>query len=262
LIIAPCKDVNKAFEDDYLGDNKTLTTIRNVLRQNNISFQELIYKNANWDNIKIALSGQNLNYVYWLGHANSQVGKGKDAVSRTGFLCWDKGKYFNCKGRLFSFVLSDTSNPEYKRLPDDWDKRGHSMFSLGLWKHPTIREFWAIGCLSGTNFMGKGLNDMAWAVGVYHYTDSQGHYTHVYIGNNIEIMAGGLSNLLIGYPSAISKIIRRHVTANLNDAMLTNNLDRKELEALWGEDRNRDGMSDNTLQWWPNNIELWRVIFQ
>jgi hypothetical protein len=135
------------------------------------------------------------------------------------------------------------------------------MYSLGLWRTGHIKEFWAIGCLSGTNFLNGGYNDMALAVGVYNYTDSQGHYTHVYIGNNKEIMAGGTANLVDGYASAMSKIIRRHMTTNLNNAFNTNNLDIKELRALWGEDGDRDGMVDNTLQWWPSNIELFRVIF-
>jgi hypothetical protein len=272
LIVAPCKDVNNAFEDFLLGNDKTITTIRSTLKQENIPYIELIYKNAHWENLKIALTAPNLNYVYWIGHANSHVGRIIDedtheviaeGVPRTGFICWDKKKWLwpDKESRVFSFVLSETSNPEYKRLPDDWDNRGHSMWSLRLWETKTIKEFWAIGCLSGTNFLGKGWNDMARSVGVYYFRDAQGNYTHIYIGNKEEIMAGGVANLLVGYPSAISKIIRRHSATNLDNALSTNDLNEPELEALWGGDYNRDGYTDNTLQWWPSDIELFRVVF-
>jgi len=49
---------------------------------------------------------------------------------------------------------------------------------------------------------------------------------------------------------------------HLGDALLTNDLTPNELWVLWGDDRDRDGFLDNTLQWWPVNTDLWRVIFQ
>ncbi|MEJ5260846.1 MAG: hypothetical protein WHS88_11730 [Anaerohalosphaeraceae bacterium] len=71
-----------------------------------------------------------------------------------------------------------------------------------------------------------------------------------------------ISALLEGYPSALSKIIRRHLTQNLEQALVTNDLTPTELYVLWGTDRDKDGYADNTLQWWPSTIELSRVIFQ
>ncbi len=262
VIIAPHDDVNDAFEDNYLNEeDRTLTSIRYVLDQMNIPYIELLTGNANWDNIKVALTNQNVHYVYWLGHANCQVGVGNNAVQRTALGCWEKGEWVYTRGRIFSFVLSETSNPEYDRLPDNWDRKGHSMYSLGLWRTGHIKEFWAIGCKSGTNFFNRGQNDMALAVGVYDYKDSQRHYTHVYIGNNKEIISGGLASLVDGYASAISKIIRRHMTTNLDNAFNTSNLGNMERNAIWGTDGDRDGEIENTLQWWPANIELFRVIF-
>ncbi len=276
LIVAPCKDVNKAMEDKDLPNNRVLTAIRETLEMANIPYAELIEKNAHWDNIKTALTGSNLNYVYWIGHMNSHVGRVINeetgeivapGVQRTEFMCWDKRKYwFDKESCVLSWVKSDRPDvPPSIPMPDlpgDWDTRGHSMASLGLWKTKTIKEFWAIGCKSAVKWETENWNDMAMAVGVYNYKDSSGHYTHIYIGNRIDVMPGGAKNLLIGYPSAISKIIRRHRTTHLGDALLTNDLTSNELWALWGDDRDRDGMADNTLQWWPADIELWRVVFQ
>lgn len=103
---------------------------------------------------------------------------------------------------------------------------------------------------------------MSRAVGVHKYTDPQGNHTHVYIGNQITVMPGGAKNLFEGYPSALSKIIRRHRTTNLENALTTNDLTSSEMRVLWGPDGNRDGYADNTLQWWPAEIDLWGVIFQ
>jgi hypothetical protein len=136
------------------------------------------------------------------------------------------------------------------------------MTSLCLWKSKTIKEFWAIGCQGAVKWESANKNDMAYAVGVYDYKDASGHYTHLYVGNRIDVMPGGARNLLEGYPSALSKIIKRHRTTNLENALLTNDLTTPEIRVLWGDDHDRDGYADNTLQWWPSEIELWRVIFQ
>jgi hypothetical protein len=108
VIIAPNDEVNDAFEDDnYLSEeDRTLTSIRYVLNQMNIPYIELLTGNASWDNIKSALTNQNVNYVYWIGHANSQVGIGNNAVQRTALGCWEKGEWVYTRGRGFSFVLS------------------------------------------------------------------------------------------------------------------------------------------------------------
>ncbi|HPB94182.1 MAG TPA: hypothetical protein P5033_11990 [Anaerohalosphaeraceae bacterium] len=265
VIIAPCADVNRAVEDSILPNNRLLTAIRETLEATHIPYEQLIGRNANWDNIKIALTAPNLNYVYWIGHMSSQVGIGEDMAQRTGFMCWDKkGWWFDKKSCVFSWLNSDSAYTPVPipDLPGDWNTRGHSMTSLGLWRTKTIKEFWAIGCESAVKWRTGNWNDMAMAVGVYAYKDIGGHYTHIYIGNRIKIMLGGARNLLEGYPSALSKIIRRHRTVNLENALLTNNLTPTELEVLWGTDRDRDGYSDNTLWWWPAETELWRVIFQ
>lgn len=91
---------------------------------------------------------------------------------------------------------------------------------------------------------------------------ASGHYTHVYVGNTIDVTSGGAQNFLEGYPSGLSKIIKRHRTTNLENALVTSDLIPQEQYALWGLDRDRDGYLDNTLQWWPAEIELSRVVFQ
>jgi len=262
VIIAPCKDANRAVEDSVLENNRLITAIEETLMNANIPYKKLIGKDAYWDNIKRALTGPKLNYVYWIGHMSSHVGQEidektgkviKPGVQRTSFECWDN------KGRetsVFSWLKSDSASVPVPDLPSDWDTKGYSMTSLGLWKTKTIKEFWAIGCKSAK------FNDMAMAVGTYAYKDTAGHHTHVYIGNTIEIMPGGARNLLQGYPSAISKIIRRHWTKNLNDALVTSNLTTPELMVIWGEDANRDGKTDNVLQWWPEDAALSFITFQ
>ncbi len=255
MIIAPCKDANRAVEDSVLVNNRVITAIEETLKNANIPYIKLIGKDAYWDNIKRALTGPKLNYVYWIGHMSSHVGVGEKQVQRTSFECWDnKGR----EASLFSWLKSDSASVPVPvpDLPSDWDTKGYSMASLGLWKTKTIKEFWAIGCESAK------FNDMAMAVGTYAYKDTAGHHTHVYIGNTIEIMPGGARNLLQGYPSALSKIIRRHWTRNLNDALVTSDLTPSEIAVIWGEDINRDGKTDNTLQWWPEDAALSFITFQ
>jgi hypothetical protein len=251
VIIAPCEDINDAVEDPHQPDNRLISAIRETLEQANIPYEFLLEKNANWDNIRLALTGPNLNYVYWIGHMNSYVG----TVQRTSFMCWNKRRFRRDEpSTVISWVRSD--DPAHvPALPGDWDTRGHSMWTLRLWQSKQIKEFWAIGCESSR------LTDMAQAVGVYHYLDGQ-HHTHIYVGNKIDVTPGGAKNLIIGYPSALSKIIRRHRTTHLGNALVTNDLEPYELYALWGNDRDKDGSADNTLQWWPSDIELFRVIFQ
>lgn len=259
VIIAPCLDVNLAMEDNILLNNRLITAIQDTLEAANIPYEKLIGKNAHWDNIKTVLSGPNLNYVYWIGHSNSSVGIGEDAVQRTFFQCWDQRRFLPDKeSYVFSWLKSDSGYVpvQVPFLPDNWDLRGHSMASLKLWQTKNIKEFWAISCKSAE------FSDMAMAVGAYAYKDAAGHYTHIYMGNRIAVMPGGARNLLEGYPSALSKIVRRHRTTNLENALLTNDLTGQELNVLWGPDRDRDGQADNTLQWWPSEIELDRVIFQ
>jgi hypothetical protein len=275
VIIAPNKKINNAAEDEYLPDNRLLTAIRETLEAANIPYKELLEKNAHWDNIKTALTAPNMNYVYWIGHMDSYVGRVIDkdtgqvlipGVQRTHFTCWDKKRLKPAEAHILSWVKSDRTNVppniSIPDLPSDWDTRGISMTSLKLWQTKKIKEFWAIGCQSAVKWETADQNDMALAVGVYNYKDIAGHYTHIYIGNKIDVMPGGASNFLLGYPRALSKIIRRHRTTNLGNALVTDDLTDTEQRLLWGPDGDRDGYADNMLQWWPSDIELDRVIFQ
>jgi hypothetical protein len=44
-------------------------------------------------------------------------------------------------------------------------------------------------------------------------------------------------------------------------ALVTSDLTTPELMVIWGENTNRDGKTDNTLQCWPSDADLWRVVF-
>lgn len=271
LIIAPDEDANVDFEI-------TLTTIRDALYLKGISYQELLGKNANWENISVALKGNNLNYVYWIGHTNSQINEERtkirkivtqEGIHRTNFKCWDKRKFWSgySLGKIFSFLKSDgpPELPQIDSLPQDWESRGHSMYSLGLWKTKKIKEFWAVGCESGMKYGTYNYNDMAVAIGIYAFKDSGGHYTHIYIGNTRVIWAAKLIDTYIGYPSAIAKIIQKHSTEYLDTALTDCQWSETEIRALWGDDykkgsdQDKDGFVDNTLWWWPWEIDLWRV---
>lgn len=275
VIIAPCSDVNRGIEDPDLPNNRFLTAIRDTLDMRGIPYVELIEKEANWDNIRLALTSPTMNYVFWVSHGNSYVGRVVDeatgtvieeGIQRTSLICWDDipwGRDKHCS--VFSWLMSDQnvlSTIEVPALPNDIDARGHSMASLRLWKSKTIKEFWAITCNSAVKWEKENWNDMSMAVGTYGYLDAAGHPTHVYFGNQIEIMPGGARNFLIGYPSALSKVIRRHGTASFQTAITTHDLTEPEMGALWGKDFIQSGYGDNVVRWWPHDIELWRVIFQ
>jgi hypothetical protein len=202
LIIAPDIKANKDFKI-------SLEAIRNALLAKNISCQELLHKDATWENISVALQGGNLNYVYWIGHSDSQIGETRDPITlkiikegvhRTNFKCWKKGVLSDSlEDRIFSCMASDKITipavPEI--LPDNWEKKGHSMWSLKLWQTMRIKEFWVIGCESGLEWENAGVkynhfNDMACAVGAY-YQDNQGNYVHVYIGTRKPVLTVPLS---------------------------------------------------------------------
>jgi hypothetical protein len=264
-IIAPFEDAN----DDF---NVTLETIRTSLKNRSISYDELIGKNANWDNISIALRGDNLNYVYWIGHTNSRIGEtrnlkrevieGEEGVNRTNFKCWDKGKFWGYSvGKIFSCLQSDrlTNPPVLDSLPNNWEAEGHSMWSLRLWKTNTIKEFWAIGCETGLEWQNAGIthnyNDMAAAIGAY-YSDQQGNYFHVYMGNRTPVWFGGLLDQSLSYPNAIAHVIQRHTYHDLEDALVNGPLNSNERTAVWGIDLDKNGLTDNVLQWWPVDTKL------
>lgn len=270
LIVAPYKEANEDFEI-------TLNAIRDALNLKGISYVELLGYNAYWDNIRRALQGGNLNYVYWIGHTNSQIGEErtlitkkitKEGIHRTNFKCWEKKKFIlkPSEGRVFSCLQSDrlTSPPTLDLLPQDWETRGHSMWSLRLWETRTIKEFWAIGCETGLEWQNAGTvhsyNDMAYAVGAY-YTDSQGNHVHVYFGNREPVWFGGLLDQSLSYPSAIAHIIQSHCNHNLEYALINGPQDNNEREAIWGIDLDRDGWTDNILQWWPLDARLSWINF-
>jgi hypothetical protein len=277
LIVAPDPDANEAFAD-------TLEAIRNAIHAKGIPHQELLWKNATWDNISIALCGGNLNYVYWIGHGNSQIGEErvgptrkvvKEGIHRTNFRCWKKGLVWDSQGdRIFSFLRSDSIAlpvmPDI--LPEDWETRGHSMWSLGLYRNGKIKEFWAIGCETGLEWENAGnkyplLNDMAYAVGAYR-TDTAGNYVNVYMGNKTPVWTGWLLPVAVYYPSALANIIRNHSNnQSLEHALIYGPHGDEQRNAVWGADLKRgndsdkDGYIDNVLQWWPLNTKLEWIQF-
>jgi hypothetical protein len=277
LIVAPDEDANIEFD-------VTLQAIRDTLRLKGISLIELLHKNATWDNISIALRGNNLNYVYWIGHGNSQVGERRDrftlkvleeAIHRTSFRCWKKGLIKDSdQDKIFSFLVSDglTQPAVPETLSDRWDARGHSMWSLRLWESKKIKEFWAICCETGLEWENNGtqyefINDMANAVGAYR-KDNNGNYVSVYMGNKTPVWMGQLNQDAIYYPDAIAGIIRYHSNSSLDSALINGPHGTEELKAVWGpdltkgNDNNKDGYIDNILQWWPKTTKLdWIQFF-
>jgi len=272
LIVGPDRDANKDFK-------VTLEAIRDALIDKSIPYQELLYKNATWDNISIALQGGNLNYVYWVGHMNSQIGEERDRITRkvlkegvhrTNFKCWKIRRFWidTDEDRIFSCLGSDgiiyPSVPD--TLPKDWEIRGHSMRSLGLWQTNKIKEFWAIGCESGLEWKNGvntyNFNDMANAVGA-HYKDPQGNYVHVYMGNRTPVWTGWFLPEAEHYPAALAGIIRNHGNNHsLEHALINGPHSNEQRAAVWGDDLNRDGWADNVLQWWPLNTKLdWIQFF-
>jgi hypothetical protein len=267
LIVAPDIKANKDFKI-------SLEAIRNALLAKNISCQELLHKDATWENISVALQGGNLNYVYWIGHSDSQIGETRDPITlkiikegvhRTNFKCWKKGVLSDSlEDRIFSCMASDKITipavPEI--LPDNWEKKGHSMWSLKLWQTMRIKEFWVIGCESGLEWENAGVkynhfNDMACAVGAY-YQDNQGNYVHVYIGTRKPVWFGYLVEQAADYPSAIAHIIQRHANNhNLEDAINNGTVGSDEHIAIWGI----EGIDERSIQWWPLTTKRDWIIF-
>jgi len=197
---------------------------------------------------------------------NSQIGEEripfslklkKDGVHRTNLKCWEKKKYLpdSDEGRIFSYLRSDGFTQPFvpDLLPGDWETRGHSMWSLRLWETRTIKEFWAMGCETGLEWQNSGniyntLNDMAFEVGAY-YTDQQRNHVHVYMGNRTPVWFGGLLDKYLAFPSAISHIMQSHYGYHLEHALIYGPNGTNELKVIWGDDLDKDGWADNTLQW-------------
>ena len=181
LIITPTTDI---FNSRY----PAILACAKACDDRQVPWVHLYYEDVNEGNLTFLYSMSSVKFVYWAGHANSHVGE----VQRTHTECWryepSWWHFDSQKIKAFSW----TGDPEHP-LPDNWDTRGFSLWSLGMhdsWKKKIV---FVDGCLSAK------YDDMAKAYGMYSL-QGQGSLDQIYIGWRIKVLTappGSLFDLVL-----------------------------------------------------------------
>jgi len=176
VIIAPDEDV---FEYRELS----IKACAQACNARNVNWVVLYYTDVTPVNLTYLLQRPTVRYVYWCGDGNSHVGRTEEeekqdigGVPRTCMTCWKPGKHWwnlDGKSRAFSYF-----NPQQEPLPDDWDHRGFSLWSIGM--HDTVNKWIVfVDCCRSAAFDTFDVQpDMAQTFGI----GNSGNNNQIYIG--------------------------------------------------------------------------------
>ncbi|MBL7189839.1 MAG: hypothetical protein ISS70_26210 [Phycisphaerae bacterium] len=185
VIVLPNKDVFRARKPAILECAR-------ACERRGVSWVPLYHHDVTENNLTFLYSKPSVRYIYWCGHANSHVKE----VQRTHTECWryEKGGWWGSEWHkigVFSFF-----NLGYP-LPDNWDNRGFSLWSLGMDEEWNKKIVFVDGCLSAV------YTDMAYAYGVYSL-QGQGSKDQIYIGwtTTVETSSERLGEFLLGDTTA------------------------------------------------------------
>ena len=144
-----------------------------------MSWVSLYHHDVNEDNLEFLYNKSSVKYIYWAGHANNNV-KG---VPRTHTECWryEKSGWWDIIHNWHKIGVFSWTNSE-DPLPDGWDDRGFSLWSLCMHDSWNKKIVFVDGCLSATE-----PPDMAYAYGVFSL-QGQGSLDQIYIGWRIKVL--------------------------------------------------------------------------
>ena len=146
-----------------------------------VNWVALYHKDVTPDNLTYLLGRPTVRYVYWCGDGNSHVGRTPEqeeqdtgGVPRTCMTCWKPGEHWwnrDEESRAFSYFH------DLYPLPDDWDNRGFSLWSIQM--YDTVNK-WIVFidcCRSAVTEM-DDVPDMARTFGI----SNSGNNNQIYIG--------------------------------------------------------------------------------
>ncbi len=159
VIILPNKDVFKR-------RRLAILECASACERRNVSWVALYHHDVTEENLTFLYNKSSVKYIYWAGHANWEL----QGVERTFTECWryeSSWWHFNWqKIGVFSWTGG---------LPDDWDTRGFSLWSLPMHDQWNKKIVFVDGCFSAKK------SDMAEAYGVFSL-QGYGSLDQIYIG--------------------------------------------------------------------------------
>jgi hypothetical protein len=180
VIVLPNKDVFKVRKP-------AIIECAEACNNRNVSWVALYHHDVTEENLTYLYKKVRCRYIYWCGHANSHVKN----VQRTHTECWElkKGWIWDSWEKRGVFSWTNGEVP----LPDDWDNRGFSLWSLEMHESWNKKIVFIDGCLSATE-----PPDMAYAYGVFS-EQGQGSKDQIYIGWTIKVLVStGIVERVIG----------------------------------------------------------------
>lgn len=227
-----------------------VSSIMNAFEHNNIRYVVLYHTDAEWGNINFVLRGLDTEFVYYLGHGNSEVRLGTHpVVYRTSFRYWEEEySFFSYRYSLqpvFSFVAND--KPGIPDLPGDYDSC-RSIRQLRL--RESVPKKWVfIDACQSARFL-----DMAEAFDII-LNDGRNNWG-VYMGwQNDARVPSEWQNLLLRHNTILSSVFdhwRQGNSLNESLSLATSGAGKAGREALWGI-QGREEESDNELGFFHNN---------
>ena len=241
VIILPHKDIFKARKSAILECAK-------ACEKRGVSWVHLYYHDVNKENLTFLFKKPSVKYIYWCGHGNSHI----EETPRTNKGFWEKKGFWAkwSSNRAFSFF--NTQFP----LPNNWDNRGFSLWSLGMHDSRNKKIIFVDACLNAK------YNDMPRAYGVLSL-DGYGFLDQIYIGWRIKVQVGpSVGDALVGYTTEGIRLFweRMGYGGDLFDALQTiyySSSGGNMNEAFWGENRSPDIGSlygDDNLFLWGNGL--------
>lgn len=199
VIVLPNKDVFKVRKPAIIECAEACET-------RGVTWVALYHKNVTPENLTYLYNKAGVRYIYWCGHANSHVAAEPDkaganqfykvmedptihgvgGVARTHTECWRyEASWWHFNWQKIG-VFSWTGQPGAP-LPDDWDNRGFSLWSLGMYNSGNKKIVFVDGCWSAFNWDGVA-NDMAYAYGMYSDWNA-GNHDQIYVGWRCKVLS-------------------------------------------------------------------------
>jgi len=190
LIILPDKDVFEARKP-------AIIECAEACEARSVTWLALYHKNVTTANLTYLYNKPGVKYIYWFGHANNRVGGSGNEVPRTYTMCWKhtvRNWWPDKWERIPAF--SYTNNPQAP-LPGDWDSKGFSLWSLGMYDSGNKKIIFVDGCRSADSIETTApYQDMGDAYGIL---SNYGANNQIYIGWRYEIYAGtGIGGTITG----------------------------------------------------------------
>lgn len=183
VIVLPNKDVFKVRKP-------AIFECAEACNNRNVTWVALYHHDVTKENLTFLYNKSSVRYIYWSGHANNNV----QGVPRTHTECWkyEKGGWWDIIHNWYKIGVFSWFDPE-EPLPDDWDNRGFSLWSLGMHDSWNKKIVFVDGCLSATE-----PPDMAEAYGVFSL-QGQGSLDQIYIGWREKVLVStGIMEQIIG----------------------------------------------------------------